>query len=299
MTVLSGNHIDSIARGVLHIAVKSIPIHQASNFTVEKKADGSPVSNLDIQNQRELVRLLYSSADGIPILAEEDDGGQYLTLESMPTTNTYCTVDPIDGTSPCAAGYKNNWNVAVGLVDGGVPILGIVGMPNEGKVIVGGPLIDEVYVLDLSGNKEEVRPAVNKNKLWGMDMATDVAQDLFLTELNRRLVADRNIGGYPTNVPSIQSGIDLILGRTKFFLTANAKMWDIAPIAAFASQLGYMVQHVDESYINWTSPHRHKLSAVILAESAQMANAVSDVYMTTKRIHEKHKDRIRAAWQDD
>ncbi|WP_460914311.1 inositol monophosphatase family protein, partial [Staphylococcus aureus] len=92
----------------------------------------------------------------------------------------YWTVDPIDGTSPCAAGYKSNWNVALGLVINGVPVLGIVGLPSEGKVIVGGPLIGEVYMLDLSGHKEQIKRVDNKNTLWGMDMAPGVAQDPFL-----------------------------------------------------------------------------------------------------------------------
>jgi len=295
--IFNAEAIDGFAVGLRQIAKLSAHTHRAGNFLTGKKADGSPLSEIDTLNQRLLTELVFDCfGRDLVIVGEEDSVGTV-----YPEHRIYVYVDPVDGTSPLAAGFPDTWNLLVGFVIDGQPVLGFMANPRSDFVLFGGQAMDGVCILDCDGKRTFAPLAIlPQNKLWGMDMATGVAQDLFQAELNRRLVADRAVGGYPRNVPSGQSGIDLLMGHTKFWMSGNAMPWDLCPMHAIGLLLGVVVRYVDGSEIDWRQPSRTKLKPFILADSLVSYDAVKKIYDQTWLTWSdpKRQAAIKVAWQD-
>ena len=83
------------------------------------KAAGDYVTESDRQSEAAIVERLAHLAPGIPILAEEAGGAR---------SGTRWTVDPLDGTTNFTRGFPIV-GVAVGLLDAGKPVLGVVIAP--------------------------------------------------------------------------------------------------------------------------------------------------------------------------
>jgi myo-inositol-1(or 4)-monophosphatase len=83
------------------------------------KAEGDYVTESDRQSEAVIVERLSRLAPGIPILAEEAGGA---------SSGTRWTVDPLDGTTNFTRGFPVV-GVAVGLLEAGKPVLGVVIAP--------------------------------------------------------------------------------------------------------------------------------------------------------------------------
>lgn len=71
----------------------------------EKKADGSPVTMVDLETHQRLVTELKVFSD-FPIVSEEDPGGP-LSIEKIPDGSFFWLMDPIDGTRDFLAGEES------------------------------------------------------------------------------------------------------------------------------------------------------------------------------------------------
>lgn len=282
MLKISQAQLDSFADEVSQIAQIANIARTKANFTVAKKTDGSPVTVVDTTVQAAIIPLIrkYLGAT-LPILAEEES--EELLIDTTVARDTYATLDPVDGTSPLASGDSDSWNVALSLVINGRPMYAIIARPSHGDVIVATE--SALYLRDKFGNSTSITPVHNPHKMWAMDMTSDVAKDLIMAMFNLRLVADRDIGGYPSNVPSIESGLRVILGTRKYFVTGTAKMWDIAPIAACMQHLpGYSITNLytgDE--LNWHTPHRDKLPLLAVMDSPQWRSTLLTTFDQVRR----------------
>ncbi len=109
---------------------------------VEEKADGSPVTRADRAANEVLVEGLRKLEPGLAIVSEEGD----LEGTVRAAGSVYWLVDPLDGTKEFIAG-RPEYTVNVALVEAGVPILGVIQVPVNGRLYlaargVGARLVD-------------------------------------------------------------------------------------------------------------------------------------------------------------
>jgi 3'(2'), 5'-bisphosphate nucleotidase len=111
-------------------------------FDVEAKGDSSPVTEADRAAELIILAALARAAPGVPVIAEEEVAAGRIPAHG----DTYFLVDPLDGTKEFIRG-GDDYTVNIGLIEAGVPRLGVVFAPATGRLhggIVGaGAWLDE------------------------------------------------------------------------------------------------------------------------------------------------------------
>jgi 3'(2'), 5'-bisphosphate nucleotidase len=97
-------------------------------MAVDGKPDGSPVTEADLAADRVIAEGLARLFPDIPTLSEER-----LQLARPPYSGRLFLIDPLDGTKEFVAGRKE-FTVNIALIEGGLPVLGIVGAPDLGLI---------------------------------------------------------------------------------------------------------------------------------------------------------------------
>ena len=117
------------------------------------KDDGSPVTKADLASEAILLPAISVAAPSIQIVSEEN-----VTSHGFSVTERFFLVDPLDGTKEfLKADNKGAFTVNIGLVEGGVPVMGIVYAPALDRLFFGAR---EAGAFEISGNicrKIEVR----------------------------------------------------------------------------------------------------------------------------------------------
>jgi len=98
-------------------------------FDVEAKRDSSPVTEADRAAELVILAALARAAPGVPVIAEEEVAAGRIPAHS----DTYFLVDPLDGTKEFVRG-GDDYTVNIGLIEGGVPKLGVVYAPATGRL---------------------------------------------------------------------------------------------------------------------------------------------------------------------
>ena len=83
------------------------------------------VTDADRATQRHIVAGLRRRFPEDGIVGEENDTGDAITFECQDPNGRNWVIDPIDGTNNFIAGL-GNFAVCIGLLDGGMPVLGVV-----------------------------------------------------------------------------------------------------------------------------------------------------------------------------
>lgn len=105
----------------------------AGEFTVEMKTDMSPVTDADLAAHRVIVADLNRITPGIPVLSEESAS---IPFAERSRWDSYWLVDPLDGTKEFI-NKNGDFTVNIALIQGGVPILGVVHVPVTGMSYYG------------------------------------------------------------------------------------------------------------------------------------------------------------------
>ena len=93
-------------------------------FEVESKQDTSPVTEADRAAELVILAALARAAPGVPVIAEEEVAAGRIPAHD----DTYFLVDPLDGTKEFVRG-GDDYTVNIGLIERGVPKLGVVFAP--------------------------------------------------------------------------------------------------------------------------------------------------------------------------
>src|SRR6476646_8110124 len=101
-------------------------------FEVEAKADASPVTEADRAAELIILAALARAAPGVPVIAEEEVAAGRIPAHD----DIYFLVDPLDGTKEFVRG-GDDYTVNIGLIDTGVPKLGVVFAPATGRLHAG------------------------------------------------------------------------------------------------------------------------------------------------------------------
>lgn len=114
----------------------------ARGFDVEAKHDSSPVTEADRAAELIILAALARAAPGVPVIAEEEVAAGRIPAHD----ERYFLVDPLDGTKEFVRG-GSDYTVNIGLIEHGVPTLGVVYAPATGRLnggyAGGGAWVDE------------------------------------------------------------------------------------------------------------------------------------------------------------
>lgn len=105
--------------------------HRNAGFSVEHKQDASPVTIADKEADELITANLQLHFPHIPIISEEAE-----THACIKETNVFWLVDPLDGTKSFIRGGKG-FTVNIGLIEHGIPILGVIYIPAQGVLYYG------------------------------------------------------------------------------------------------------------------------------------------------------------------
>src|SRR5690348_1266135 len=94
----------------------------AADFTTQRKADQSPVTEADLAAEAVIIAALRRLTPDIPVIAEEQAQAQGLPEHA---SKRFWLVDPLDGTKEFVA-RNGEFTVNIALVENGAPVLGIV-----------------------------------------------------------------------------------------------------------------------------------------------------------------------------
>ena len=98
-------------------------------FEVESKHDTSPVTEADRAAELIILAALAQAAPGVPVIAEEEVAAGRIPAHD----DLFFLVDPLDGTKEFVRG-GDDYTVNIGLIQGGVPRLGVVYAPATGRL---------------------------------------------------------------------------------------------------------------------------------------------------------------------
>jgi len=98
-------------------------------FDVEAKRDSSPVTEADRAAELVILAALAQAAPGVPVIAEEEVAAGRIPAHG----DCYFLVDPLDGTKEFVRG-GDDYTVNIGLIENGVPKVGVVFAPATGRL---------------------------------------------------------------------------------------------------------------------------------------------------------------------
>jgi 3'(2'), 5'-bisphosphate nucleotidase len=128
--------LDRFARGCGALARRAgaaILDVYAGSFTVEHKADDSPLTAADLAANRVILAGLRELAPDIPVLSEESASAPWAERRGW---ERYWLVDPLDGTREFVK-RNGEFTVNIALIEDHVPVLGVVLVPVTGELYTG------------------------------------------------------------------------------------------------------------------------------------------------------------------
>jgi 3'(2'), 5'-bisphosphate nucleotidase len=108
-----------------HAGEAIMAVYNTADFSVDMKADNSPLTQADLNAHKVLEPGLLALIDGVPVLSEES---------ALPAWNTrqqwdrYWIIDPLDGTKEFIK-RNGEFTVNIALIEKGEPVLGVVWVP--------------------------------------------------------------------------------------------------------------------------------------------------------------------------
>jgi 3'(2'), 5'-bisphosphate nucleotidase len=116
-----------------HEAGRAILEVYGTDFDVERKGDRSPLTLADKRSHEIISRGLLSRYPEIPVVSEE---GKEIAYAVRKDWSRFWLVDPLDGTKEFVK-KNGEFTVNIALVQGNRPVLGIIYVPVQGRLIVG------------------------------------------------------------------------------------------------------------------------------------------------------------------
>lgn len=203
----------------------------------QRKADRSLVSEADQESEAFLLKEVEKREPGLVVLAEETHA---LTqdLNSLPLPNPtpkerMLVIDPLDGTASFLGGMAI-WGVSIGLMEDGVPTMGVLYFP----------LFDEMYTGSPEGaflNHNELPHATEGPAPDARDLTVSIPSNFHHYFQHRR--------PFPGKLRSLCStAYHLAMvarGAVDGAFLYRSRLWDLAGGMAICRQLGYEARHLN------------------------------------------------------
>ncbi len=126
--------------------------HFQGQVEVITKADLSPVTAADQAAEAIILKALAVAAPGVPVVAEEEAAAGRIPDVS----GAFFLVDPLDGTKEFIR-KGNDFTVNIGLIEGGVPTLGVVYAPALSRLFAGDVMSGLAWTADVAPGATDTR----------------------------------------------------------------------------------------------------------------------------------------------
>lgn len=210
-------------------------------FNIERKADGSEVSDADHEAQAAIIALLHKTRPGDAFLAEETlDAALFGAPPPAPADDVFTwIIDPIDGTRNYVRGIPF-YTCSVGVMRGGFPVAGAIFDPER----------DELFSISrgeaLLVNGSPVQP-VDEKGTAGRSRKPLVALPSMLAGRPGELVhawrgriVNRNFGSTALHLAMVAAG------RLQATLISDSRLWDIAAGWPMLEAVGGLITDLHE-----------------------------------------------------
>ena len=226
---------DKVSEIALKASQGIMDIYTRKEIALEKKEDGSPLTEADLTSHKILVEGLDNLDLRISVLSEEGKSKHKLDDE------TFWLIDPLDGTKEFLD-KNGDFTVNIALIEKGSPLMGIVSAPAKGelfKVILG----IGAYKVNNSGQTEIKTKTLNK------DLITVTVSRSHKTEKDKQAL--KSISKNFNEIEIIEAGSSLKLCRVAEGLAdiycrmGPTYQWDIAAGQAVAAAAGGVLKTLD------------------------------------------------------
>lgn len=207
----------------------------------QTKRGEEAVTDADRASQRLIIERLVARFPDDGFIGEENDDGSAITNRAPKKGSRVWVIDPIDGTNNFVAGL-GNFAVCIGLLDAGMPVLGVVYDVCRDEVYASergqGAWFDDRRVLaPVSELSERCLLMLTSNLLDAQGrMPAWAAAFHAQTRLKVRVLGSAAL-----------EAVHVAAGVAHGSITVNGKLWDIAAAAAIVLESGGVVLRPDGS----------------------------------------------------
>ena len=215
----------------------------ATDFAVRGKTDNSPVTEADEKAEALILRGLAQLTPDIPIVSEEAAAAGRIPA----VAGTFWLVDPLDGTKEFV-NRNGEFTVNIALIDGGVPVAGVVLAPAAGRLYAGA-LGAGAYVEDAAGRRAIACARPSEDGL--IVVSSRSHGDAAMLE---RFLAGRKVASSVTAGSSLKFCL-LASGRADLYPRLGRTMeWDTAAGHAVLLAAGGRVADLDGQELRYGKP---------------------------------------------
>lgn len=219
--------------------------HRRAGFTVETKADSSPVTAADQEAEDIILAALAQCAPGVPVVAEEAvSRGECPALD-----DAFFLVDPLDGTREFVAG-GTDFTVNIGLIVERTPRFGLIYAPASDRLFVTVGR-DEAAEIRISPDAKptslaDVQPSPIRTRKPDPAQLVAVASRSHRTPDNDRFLADPRIASC-RNIGSSLKFCLVARGEADIYPRfGHTSEWDTAAGHAIVLAAGGLVTTIDK-----------------------------------------------------
>ena len=241
---------DKVSEIALKASQSIMDIYTRKEIALEKKEDGSPLTEADLTSHKILVEGLDNLDLRISVLSEEGKSKHKLDDE------TFWLIDPLDGTKEFL-NKNGDFTVNIALIDKGTPLMGIVSAPAKGELFKG-ILGIGAYKVNNSGQTEIKTKTLNK------DLITVTVSRSHQTEKDKQAL--KSISKNFNEIEIIEAGSSLKLCRVAEGLAdiycrmGPTYQWDIAAGQAVAEAAGGTLKTLEGNNFFYTFDSEKKNS---------------------------------------
>lgn len=213
-------------------------------FSVDHKADDSPLTQADLAAHRLLVQGLPALLDGVPVLSEESQLPDYAVRGGW---HRYWLIDPLDGTKEFV-NRNGEFTVNVALIDQGVPVLGLVHVPVKAVTYYGAQGLGACR-LDAQGKHPLSTRKVQDSLRQGLPIALVASRNHGAQAVDKLMASLERDTGQPVETRNMGSSLKLCLvaeGSADLYpRLALTSEWDTAAAQAVVEAAGGAVVDTD------------------------------------------------------
>ena len=228
---LSSDQINAL--GHLFDEVSQRQLDDFGNISASNKSDGSLITSCDLWSDRKIVQGLSRIVPGEGVLSEEGD-------KSVPSSEAYWIVDPLDGTTNFAAGIPY-WSISVARFVHGIPETSFLIIPTLRK---------KFTAIRQKGVYLNNKKIFKDNNLQKSDCVSLCSRSIKILQINPREIFPgkiRLLGVSSLNLTSVA------MGQTFGAIESTPKIWDIAAAWLILDELNCK--------INWLKTNPENLNS--------------------------------------
>lgn len=222
-------------------AAEILRIYESGDFSIEAKADDSPLTLADKAAHLAIVAELENT--NLPILSEE---GRDIPYEERKGWDYFWMIDPLDGTKEFIK-RNGEFTVNIALIHKGEPILGVVQVPVQNKLYYAS--LNQGAYLEEAGKSQKLKTNSQKPTAKGLKV---VASRSHLNDETRTYMYTLN----EPEIVSMGSSLKLIAvaeGTADLYPRFAPTMeWDTAAAQAIVTEAeGYVLVKNSESAVQY------------------------------------------------